>query len=40
MRIIYEFNALITAKARKALSISGEKNDSGDKTLFLFLQNK
>lgn len=27
---VYEFNALITAKARKALSISGEKNDSGD----------
>lgn len=27
---VYEFNALITAKARKALSISGEKNDMGD----------
>ena len=27
---VYEFNALITAKARKALSISGQKNDSGD----------
>lgn len=27
---VYEFNALVTAKARKALSISGEKNDMGD----------
>lgn len=27
---VYEFNALTTAKARKALSISGEKNDYGD----------
>jgi len=27
---VYEFNALATAKARKALSISGEKNDWGD----------
>lgn len=27
---VYEFNALATAKARKALSISGEKNDYGD----------
>ena len=27
---VYEFNPLITAKARKALSISGEKNDMGD----------
>lgn len=27
---VYEFNALVTAKARKALSISGEKNDWGD----------
>lgn len=27
---VYEFNALATAKARKALSISGEKNDFGD----------
>lgn len=27
---VYEFNALVTAKARKVLSISGEKNDMGD----------
>ena len=27
---VYEFNALATAKARKALSISGTKNDMGD----------
>ena len=27
---VYEFNALATAKARKALSICGEKNDWGD----------
>ena len=27
---MYEFNAFATAKARKALSISGEKNDFGD----------
>ena len=27
---VYEFNALVTAKARKALSISGEKNDMGE----------
>ena len=27
---VYEFNALATAKARKALSICGEKNDLGD----------
>lgn len=27
---VYEFNAFATAKARKALSISGEKNDFGD----------
>lgn len=27
---VYEFNALATAKARKALSISGAKNDFGD----------
>lgn len=34
---VYEFNALITAKARKALSISGQKNDSGDaKVISLF----
>lgn len=34
---VYEFNALITAKARKALSISGEKNDMGDaKVISLF----
>ncbi len=34
---VYEFNALITAKARKALSIAGEKNDMGDaKVISLF----
>ena len=27
---VYEFNALATAKARKALSLSGTKNDMGD----------
>lgn len=27
---VYEFNALVTAKARKVLSVSGEKNDFGD----------
>ena len=27
---VYEFNALATAKARKALNVSGEKNDYGD----------
>ena len=27
---VYEFNALVTSKARKALSISGKKNDMGD----------
>lgn len=34
---VYEFNALITAKARKVLSIAGEKNDMGDaKVISLF----
>jgi len=27
---VYEFNALATSKARKALNVSGEKNDFGD----------
>ncbi len=27
---VYEFNALTTAKARKVLNISGEKNDYAD----------
>lgn len=34
---VYEFNSLVTAKARKVLSIAGEKNDIGDaKVISLF----
>jgi len=34
---VYEFNALVTAKARKVLSIAGQKNDIGDaKVISLF----
>lgn len=31
---VYEFNALATAKARNALSISGTKNDFGDAKVY------
>jgi len=35
---VYEFNALATSKARKALNVSGEKNDFGDaKVISIFL---
>lgn len=37
---VYEFNALVTAKARKALSISGEKNDMGDAKVISIFANQ
>ena len=37
---VYEFNALVTAKARKALSISGEKNDVGDAKVISIFANQ
>ena len=37
---VYEFNALVTAKARKALSISGKKNDMGDAKVISIFANQ
>ena len=37
---VYEFNALVTAKARKVLSIAGQKNDIGDAKVISLFANK